>query len=266
MKRQYFIQLLVVIMLIVVGSSLSAQDELIGTIKYSKVTKFDFEKRDDPRWNEFIASLPSEVSSAYILYFKGDFALYSENPLEQKELSREARRAMHMKSWGKAPKANLNKVYYNLEKSNIIEQKEFMTRYFIIEGDIETPAWKIAQEKRKILDYVCMSAEMEIDSQIVKAWFAPQIPISVGPDQYYGLPGLILAVEKNGETILLASSIEKSLPSEDVIIKPNEGKKVTNEELEAIMVEKTEEARKAREARMKAHGKGRGHGRGRGPH
>lgn len=263
MKIRFSIQLIIALVFIAMSGSTTAQEALTGTVKYQQVTKFNFEKKEDPRWNEFIADLPPEVSSSFILYFNNDIALYSDNPVEQEEIPREVRRAMHMQSMGKAPKPNLKKVYYDLAKNKKIEQKEFMTRDFLVESKIEIPAWKITGENRMILDYVCMSAEAEIDSQIVKAWFTPQLPISVGPDKYFGLPGLILAVERNGETILLAASIERDQPSEEILVKPTEGKKVTDEELQEIIIEKTKEMRKAMEARQKGEGKGQGRGHGR---
>ncbi|MCF8374290.1 MAG: GLPGLI family protein [Bacteroidales bacterium] len=263
MKKGFSIQLIVALILIAMSGNTTAQEALTGTVKYQQVTKFDFEKKEDPRWNDFIAGLPSEVNSAFILYFNNDIALYSDNPVEQEEIPREVRRAMHMQNMGKAPKPNLKKVYYDLAKNKKIEQKEFMTRDFLVESEIEIPAWKITGENRMILDYVCMSAEAEIDSQLVKAWFTPQLPISVGPDKYYGLPGLILAVEKNGETILLASGVERTQPSEETLVKPTEGKKVSEEELQEIILEKTKEMRKAMEARQKGEGKGKGRGYGR---
>jgi GLPGLI family protein len=156
-----------------------------------------------------------------------------------------------------SPNAKLIQVYYNIDKNQKIEKREFMTRYFILETEIEAKAWKIGTERKKILDYICMSAELNIEGQDVKAWFTPQIPISVGPEQYSGLPGLVMAVEKNGVTIYLATSVELTEPPKEDLAKPKEGSKVTQEELDKIIEEKIKEFKENPQRRGVGHGGGR---------
>ena len=245
------------------GMNLFGQDYMPFIVKYQKVTRYNFEKNDNPRWNEVIASLPKETNSAYILYYKDNFALYCDNPVEQEAQPRELQRALHRQSMGRPPRPELKKVYYDLSKNEKINEVEFMTRNFLLESDMEIPAWKILNEKKKILDYICMSAEIVMDEDSYTAWFTPELPVSVGPDNFYGLPGLILAVEKNGETQLLASSVELVAPADGILVKPADGKKVNQEELDEIVKIKTEEQKKEFEAMMKNRKEGEG-GRGHG--
>ncbi|MCK4992774.1 MAG: hypothetical protein KAS29_19895, partial [Bacteroidales bacterium] len=51
----------------------------------------------------------------------------------------------------------------------------------------------------------------------------------------------ILAVERNGETAYVATSVKLSPPAEESMVKPNKGNKVTQEEFEAIQEEKEKE-------------------------
>ncbi len=74
----------------------------------------------------------------------------------------------------------------------------------------------------------------------ITAWYAPEIPISQGPGEYWGLPGLILEVN-DGRTAILCSKIVLN-PEEKIEIKiPSKGKEVTQEEFNDIMAEKMEE-------------------------
>ncbi len=86
-----------------------------------------------------------------------------------------------------------------------------------------------------------MSAELKKGDDTTIAWFTPKIPISTGPDVFFGLPGLILAVEINGETAFMATSVDLNPPAEGVISKPDKGKKVSLEEFNKIMAEKIKE-------------------------
>ena len=98
-----------------------------------------------------------------------------------------------------------------------------------------------------------------MEGNVIKAWFTPQIPISVGPDRYTGLPGLILAVEKNGETILLATSIDLAEPQEENLSKPKDGSKITQEKFDILLEEKVKEFEENPRRRGQGGGAGGGH-------
>ncbi len=228
------------------GKDLSAQETVSGTVKYKQTTKFDFSNRqgtgrDSQRWKDFMASVPDEGNFSYILNFLDNKALYKENDAEQEALDPGVQRAMHIMSMTSPPNAKLIQVYYNIEKNKKIELLELMTRNFIIESEIDSKAWKIGTERKMILDYVCMNAELNTENQEVKVWFTPQIPISIGPDRYTGLPGLVLAVEKNGETIFLATAVDLTVPQKVDVAKPKDGSKVSQEEFDKILEEKIKE-------------------------
>ena len=96
-------------------------------------------------------------------------------------------------------------------------------------------------------------------TMLVTAWYTPQIPVSQGPGEYWGLPGLILEVS-SGTTTVLCKEITMN-PDEKVTIKmPKKGKKVTREEYNKIVLKKTEEMRD----QFRGRGGNRGGARGRG--
>jgi len=238
------------------GLNLSAQGIDGGTIKYQLITKLDFSKRleknpDNQRLKDWLADLPEESVILKTLTFTTTESLYEEIITENEAVDPKVRRAAFFMSFGRKPRPTVEKVYLNIDKNKKVEQLSFMTRKFIVESDVEAKNWKLSTEMRKIKDYPCMSAEMiiEVDSMkidTIVAWFTPQIPLSLGPENYTGLPGLVLAVEKNSETILLASSIELTAPAKDAIVKPSEGKKVTKKELDKIIEEKIKEFEETR--------------------
>lgn len=77
----------------------------------------------------------------------------------------------------------------------------------------------------------------------ITAWYTPEIPVNQGPDEYWGLPGLILEVN-DGRTTILCSKIVLN-PKEQVAIKePTKGKKVSEKEFNETIMKKMEEMRK----------------------
>ena len=85
--------------------------------------------------------------------------------------------------------------------------------------------------------------EIEIPKEIeVTAWYTPQIPINQGPDEYWGLPGLILEVNA-GRTTILCSKIVINPQDKQTIEVPTKGKEVTKQEYSTIVKQKIEEMR-----------------------
>jgi len=74
----------------------------------------------------------------------------------------------------------------------------------------------------------------------ITAWYCPEIPINQGPENYWGLPGLILEVS-DGKTIILCSKIVMN-SKDKVEIKPvAKGKEVSQTEYNEIIKKKKEE-------------------------
>ena len=59
------------------------------------------------------------------------------------------------------------------------------------------------------------------------AWFAPSLPYSFGPKNYYGLPGLILELTE-GSTTYIVTKIE--LSNKNISVVQPRGKTISREE------------------------------------
>ncbi len=76
----------------------------------------------------------------------------------------------------------------------------------------------------------------------VVAWYSPMIPVSQGPTEYWGLPGLILELSA-GNTTMLCSKIVMN-PEEKITIKrPTKGEVVTKKQYNEIITGKMQEMR-----------------------
>ncbi|MFC1725414.1 GLPGLI family protein [candidate division KSB1 bacterium] len=248
MKKTFFYPYLAGLMLIFAAGDVSAQSIKGGIVKYRQTKKYNFDKIFDPkgdaqpRIKEFLAQLPKESNQTKVLYFTSEVSLYEkDNTVEEAAPNPRLQRALMGAAMRKPPEAETEKVYNDLSNKERTKQVEFMTRYFLVTGPIENQPWKLINKRVKVLRFNCMGAELKKGDNTVTAWYTPEIPVFIGPDEFSGLPGLILAVEIHGEFAFIAESVDLAPPEEEVFSKPGEGKKVTQEEFDKTVAEKVKE-------------------------
>jgi len=209
---------------------------LSGTVIYQQIAKLNIKLEGDGA--AFADALPKEQKSEKILHFSEKASLYENYDSE------EADDPMPMEQGGVMIKMSRpdNRTFSDLANNKVIEQKDFMSRLFLVESDLPAEKWKLTGNQKRILEYPCQEAVREEDSMHVVVWFTPTIPVSSGPGEYVGLPGLVLEVESHdGDRKLEAISIELRSLDKAILKPPTKGKKVTGEEYEAIVAEKLEE-------------------------
>jgi GLPGLI family protein len=136
---------------------------------------------------------------------------------------------------------NGNNVYYvNKNKEVLITQKNIFGEQYLITENYSDFEWQITNETKKIDEFTCykaigfrISTTREMKQKKVQkiAWFCPELPNIYGPFESVGLPGLVLEFQV-GQYSFVARKIIKA--QEPIIIeKPNTGKKITRQELNA---------------------------------
>lgn len=178
--------------------------------------------------------------------------------------------------------------YKNVKDKQYINDKDFMGKEFLVKDSLTSLAWKMEAETRVIGGYTCYKAtavkkpsttdfrnmrprkedadkkeaakpaddkktnfldSVEVPKEIViTAWYTPEIPVSQGPEGYWGLPGLILEVN-DGRTTILCSKIVLN-PKDKVEIKAvTKGKVVSQKEYDEAVMKKMEEFREMNQGR-----------------
>ena len=88
-----------------------------------------------------------------------------------------------------------------------------------------------------------VTEDIEIPKETqVTAWYTPQIPVSQGPGDFWGLPGLILEVNTD-KTIILCSKIIMNSQEKVQIKAPEKGTVVSRKEYNETVKKKMEEMR-----------------------
>lgn len=151
-------------------------------------------------------------------------------------------------------------LYQNVSDQNYTEQNDLMGKQFLVQDKLEKPEWKLEKETKNIGQYTCFKATLteeveervfnsvngEEDEEVKKvtkvttAWYTLDIPVKHGPENFWGLPGLILEVN-DGKMAMMCTQVVLN-PNNGVSIEiPTKGKKVNAEEFEKIAEEKSKE-------------------------
>jgi GLPGLI family protein len=188
---------------------------------------------------QFADMIPKEQSFKKELYFTDAASLYRAVAKDPKEEN-------YQQGNGRQIKINMDVpqdvVYRDLKEKKLIQQKDFMSRKFLVTSDQEKFDWKMTGKQKLILGYPCQEATtMGDDSQKIVAWFTPAIPVSTGPSETGGLPGLILSLAIGKIYSIEAASVDFNEFDKKILAKPTQGKKMTRKQFEAIMTEKRKE-------------------------
>mgnify|MGYP002621220745 CR=1 FL=1 len=169
-------------------------------------------------------------------------------------------------------------VYYkNVKEKTFIQEREFFGKDFLVKDSLQVFEWELGTETKQIGNYTCFKATATVpfnatdfknmtrkepkdekekeklesstnfldmidipEEIIVTAWYTPEIPVSQGPSEYWGLPGLIMEVS-SGKTTVLCSKIVINPKDKKEIKAPRKGTVVTQKEYQDIMMKKMEE-------------------------
>ena len=104
-----------------------------------------------------------------------------------------------------------------------------------------TSVWRNAEKQNdSIKDSAVGGAEEEYST--ITAWDTPPIPVSHGPAQYGGLPGLILELTTDN-SVMLCTKVVMNPEKRIQISEPKKGEFVSRTEFENIVEVKTKEMR-----------------------
>ncbi len=217
-----------------------ALSQTSGRITYNEKIKLVLNVEGNAE-QDMINSLPKEHTMSKELLFNTSATLYRTN--KQKEAIQETQQmeeeGAHVMIKMKAPE---DKVFCDLVSKVKTEQRDFMSRLFLVESNLSTQHYKLTGNQKTILNYPCQEALLKDSTKAVSVWFTSALPVSSGPNGYGNLPGLILEADiENGRIKIAATKIELQEIDPKELRKPKEGKKVSKNEFEKIKEEKRKE-------------------------
>ncbi|PTX61027.1 GLPGLI family protein [Kordia periserrulae] len=205
------------------------------------------------------ARLKNRLEKSYVLSFDKEASVF-------KEEDRLDAVSGATDSWG----ANFSRgeQYKNVKDSALVQAQEFYGKKFLVKDKLHTIAWKMGKETKQIGQYMCFKATAMVSKDdlewynfswsdlrrndddgdgtpdvpmiAVEAWYTPQVPVSHGPAEFWGLPGLILEVSADNTTMLCSKIVIN--PGEEIKIEaPDSGKEITKEKYQETIRGKMQE-------------------------
>lgn len=272
MKFLNISRITVILFLIVGSQSINGQTTFQGKAYYNSKTTMDFSRfrgrqLTEQQKKEMEERMKSFLEKTFILNFNAEASLFKEEEkLAAPTAGGGGRGFGFMNSFSSGP------VYKNIKTKTFVQDQEFFGKQFLIKEPLTNYKWIMGKDMRKIGEYTVFKATTTIPASelnwtrprppqdqntendataeaeeliTVTAWYTPQIPVSQGPGEFWGLPGLILELN-TGETVMLCSKIVLNPAEKEDIKMPEKGKEVTKKEYSTIINEKITEMRENR--------------------
>jgi GLPGLI family protein len=267
--KSLLLKLSILAFLVVLPTTSIAQ-EFQGKAYYFAKSSMDLgrwgERMSEAQKKQMQARMKDRLEKTYVLSFNKTESIFKED--EKLDALSGA-----TDSWGQ--NFAQGEQYKNVKNNALVQSQEFYGKKFLVKDSLQNIQWQMGKDTKQIGNYTCFKAtalvpsdelswynfswdklrrnEPQVDStgvaiipdipmtQIV-AWYTPQIPVSHGPSEFWGLPGLILEVSA-GDTTMLCSKIVIN-PKEIVeIVAPDSGKEINKIDYQVTVSEKMQEFR-----------------------
>ncbi len=168
--------------------------------------------------------------------------------------------------------------FTNLTTQTQYESRAMFEKTFLIVDSLKPIQWKISEETKTIAKHLCKKATTSVAAQSVRmggpggrqggraatvdtankasatpvaqkmtdvtVWYTEEIPASIGPDAYAGLPGAILEVDMdNGANVTTATEITSKYAKKE-LVQPTKGDKMNRAQFQDAMKKIIEDMQK----------------------
>ncbi|GGI55799.1 GLPGLI family protein [Winogradskyella haliclonae] len=262
------------VLTILVGFSFKGEaQEFQGKAYYFSKSKMDLgrwgARLSEAQKKQVAVRMKNRLEKTYVLTFNKTESFFKED--EKLDAMSGA-----TDSWGK--NFAQGDQYKNVKDNQLVQSQEFYGKKFLVKDKLQKIEWKMGSETKQIGNYTCFKAmalipsdelswynfswdkmrrntpqkdstgaviEPEIKMTQVEAWYSPQIPVSHGPSEFWGLPGLILEVSMDDTTMLCSKIIIN--PKETIEIEaPKRGEEINKKDYQATVIEKMQDFRNNR--------------------
>lgn len=270
--KSLVLKLLTLILIIYLPQNVQAQN-FQGKAVYKSKAKMELgrwgARMSEAQKKQVAARLKNRLEKTYILTFNMQEASFLED--EKIDAISGA-----TDSWGSY--FSRGDQYKNVKENTLVQSQEFYGKRFLVKDDLYKINWEMGTETKKIGNYTCYKAKAfvpkkelewynfswgdlrkkedakenpEEDLRVVEAWYTPQIPVSQGPAEFWGLPGLILEVS-SGNTTLLCTEVNINSSEIVDIKKPTKGEEITKMKYNETVLKMMKEMRENRMGRARS--------------
>ena len=143
-------------------------------------------KEEESFWTEeFKKNFPRIVTDYFILDFNQQHSNYKKE--------KENKDNKYIYQQFNTPESDF--VFQDLAGNTTTMSRLVFEKTYLVRDSLQKYEWKISGETRDIAGFECRKATAKIaDSVVVVAFYTDQIPVTGGPENFNGLPGMILGV------------------------------------------------------------------------
>ncbi len=258
-------KLLTTIIVFIIGSTTLLAQEFQGQAIYQSKTVFDIKLDSSKMSSDMQKNIKEMMKRQFEKTFELNFNKTASTYKEQAKLEQPGggQGGMRFMAAGGG-----NNIYYkDTKQKTYANQNELFGKVFLIKDSLPNLEWKLEKDSKMIGNYLCFKAtaekkvsQLQVNfrggprnnnndekpkdslpkTTLITAWYTPQIPVNQGPNEYWGLPGLILEVNYD-KTVLLCTKIVINPKEKESIAIPDKGKEVTQTEYEDIVAKKMKE-------------------------
>ncbi|MEQ6124707.1 GLPGLI family protein [Pseudotenacibaculum sp. MALMAid0570] len=275
--KPLYLKLVAISSLILVSFQPSSNQDFVGQAYYFSKSKMELgnwgARLSQAQKNQIQNRLKNRLEKTFVLSFNQKESMF----IEEEKLDAVSGAT---DSWG----GNFTRgdQYKNVRENSLVQSQEFYGKRFLVKDKLYTIDWKMGSDSKQIGQYTCYKAtamvpvfelnwynfswsdirrpsenkeektkEKEVKMIAVEAWYTLDIPVSHGPGEFWGLPGLILEVSA-GNTTMLCSKIVLNPKKAITIVAPKKGKEINKKDYQTTIRRKMVEMRNNRFSRSRS--------------
>jgi GLPGLI family protein len=169
-----------------------------------KPETFSFSYSNQKSLYEMISSQKSSIDTSYIFH-----------------------KGVKLETYDVVTLADVDITYKDLKNNKILKEYNIRNSDFSAKDKLPNYEWTITNEKAIINGYKCKKATTKKTFVPTTAWFTEEIPISDGPDEYWGLPGLIIKLELGGYSTITLETIKTTTENSEIKEPQNKSTQLT---------------------------------------
>jgi GLPGLI family protein len=213
---------------------------------------------DDKMQEELKKRIQKMNQKTFILEFDRKTSTYKEEVSLESPKPKIGGAGVFISSLGGS--GNKSIYYKDIREKRFVNQTEIQGKRFLVKDKLPEINWELSSETKNIGTYTCYKAtyskevenknvtfkngesveEIKKETILITAWYTTQVPVSNGPDNYQGLPGLILEVN-DGKTTIVCTEIILNPSQKIKIEEPKKGKVVSQKKFTKIEKQKSDE-------------------------
>jgi len=235
-----------------------------GKAYYQSKTTIDFKMEEghmsDKQMGLMQEMLKKQFEKLFVLTFNKEASIYKEE--EQLDKPTGGSGGIQMIFIGGSSASE--RLYKNIKTKTYAREQNLFGKPFLVRDELKPQEWKLEDESKMIGKYLCFKAtavrevrkmeftskheddkksndvKEEMEEQVITAWYTSDIPVSHGPDNYWGLPGLIMELNVD-KTQYVCNKIVMNSKDKMEIKEPSKGKVITSEKFNKLMEKKMKE-------------------------